>query len=91
MDDHVHLTRRERQIMDALHRTGRAGVAEIGETLGERASYNSIRVTLSTIIPYRIERAPAELLPAMPPMVARLEVDTSTGKKSPCGERRSFR
>ena len=40
-------------------------------------------MTLSLIMPYRIDLPPAELLPVMPPMVALLEVDTSTGNQSP--------
>ena len=36
--------------------------------------------TFARIVPYRIERAPQLLLPAMPPIVARLLVETSTGK-----------
>ena len=35
------------------------------------------------MIPYLMERAPAELLPVMPPIVAQLEVETSTGKYQP--------
>merc|ERR1711991_499150 len=38
----------------------------------------------------RIDQAPAELLPTIPPIVARLEVDTSTGKNSPCGFKNRF-
>ena len=41
--------------------------------------------TLSLIIPYRIDRPPAELLPAIPPMVALLDVETSTGNQRPNG------
>src|SRR5664279_5251146 len=33
----------------------------------------------------RIERPPQELFPAMPPMVAREEVEMSTGNHRPCG------
>ncbi len=40
-------------------------------------------VTLCTMLPYRMERAPDELLAVMPPMVARSAVDGSTGKNSP--------
>ena len=35
------------------------------------------------MIPYLIERVPAELLPVIPPMVALAEVETSTGKDQP--------
>ena len=37
-----------------------------------------------------MEREPHELLPAMPPMVARLAGETSTGKKSPLGFSQAF-
>ena len=43
----------------------------------------SMAVTLSDILPKRRERAPEELLPAMPPKVQRLAVEGSTGKKRP--------
>ena len=36
-------------------------------------------------MPYLIDRPPAELLPAMPPMVALLDVETSTGNQRPKG------
>ena len=39
------------------------------------------------VLPYRIERAPAELLPIIPPMVARLLVDVSGPNRKPCGRR----
>ena len=42
------------------------------------------------MIPYLIERAPAELLPVMPPMVAQFEVETSMGKYHPVGLSRLF-
>jgi hypothetical protein len=41
--------------------------------------------TLSAISPYRIDFDPQELLPAMPPMVQRAQVDGSTGKNIPPG------
>jgi len=43
------LAKRERQIVDALHRLGEAGVAEVVEALGEEATYDSVRVTLSIL------------------------------------------
>ena len=39
------------------------------------------------MVPYLIDRAPQELLPAIPPIVARLPVDTSIGNQSPWGRR----
>jgi hypothetical protein len=38
-----------------------------------------------------MEREPQLLLPVMPPMVARLAGDTSTGKNRPCGRSQAFR
>jgi hypothetical protein len=43
----------------------------------------SIDRTFERINPYRMDRAPQLLFPVMPPMVARLAVDTSTGKNKP--------
>jgi predicted transcriptional regulator len=43
------LSRRERQIMDALHNLGRAGVAEVLALLPHGASYDSVRVTLGIL------------------------------------------
>jgi predicted transcriptional regulator len=42
---HIDLSRRERQIMDVVHRRGRATVAEIQEEIGD-ASYSAIRSAL---------------------------------------------
>jgi len=36
------------------------------------------------MVPYLRDRPPQELLPAMPPMVAREAVETSTGNHRPC-------
>ena len=41
--------------------------------------------TLSRISPYLMDREPQELFAAIPPMVAREAVETSTGNHSPCG------
>jgi BlaI family transcriptional regulator, penicillinase repressor len=43
------LSRRERQIMEALYRLGEATVAEVVELLPEDASYHSVRVTLGLL------------------------------------------
>ena len=43
------LTRREREIMDALYRVGEGGAAEIADQLGELSAYDSIRVTLGVL------------------------------------------
>jgi hypothetical protein len=47
--------------------------------------------TLSLILPKRSERAPQELLPAMPPMVQRVAVEGSTGKNQPSAFTRVLR
>jgi BlaI family transcriptional regulator, penicillinase repressor len=43
------LSRRERQIMEALYRLGEAMVAEVVEQLPEEVSYDSVRVTLGLL------------------------------------------
>ena len=43
----------------------------------------SIFNTLSRIIPYLIDLPPQLLLPVIPPIVALLDVETSTGKNKP--------
>ena len=43
---HAELSRRERQIMDVLHRRGRATVAEIQSEMPDEASYSAIRSAL---------------------------------------------
>ncbi len=48
-DPSAPLSRRERQIMDALHRLRRASVAEVRQAIPDAPSYNSIRVTLSIL------------------------------------------
>lgn len=40
------LSRRERQIMDVLHRVGRATAAEVQEALPEAPSYSAVRALL---------------------------------------------
>jgi BlaI family penicillinase repressor len=46
---HTGLTRRERQIMDALYRLGRATAAEIMEALPGAGSYSTIRTQLRVL------------------------------------------
>lgn len=43
------LSMRERQIMDIVHRLGRATVAEVHERMPDAASYNSVRITMSVL------------------------------------------
>src|SRR5712691_9534465 len=43
---HLHLSRRERQIMDVLYRKGSATAAEVLENLPDPPSYSSVRALL---------------------------------------------
>jgi len=43
---HNQLGRRERQIMDAIYRLGRASVAEVRESLSDPPSYSAVRAML---------------------------------------------
>src|SRR4029434_7736780 len=45
-DTHVHLSRRERQIMDVLYSRGRATVAEMLEQIPDPPSYSAVRAML---------------------------------------------
>ena len=45
-NSHVHLTRRERQIMDVLYRLGEATVAKVLENLPDPPSYSAVRAML---------------------------------------------
>jgi BlaI family transcriptional regulator, penicillinase repressor len=46
---HLHLSRRERQIMDALYRRGYATAAEVHQDLPNRPSYSAVRAMLRTL------------------------------------------
>ncbi len=46
MSAEIHLSRRERQIMDALHRRGRATAAEVQAALPDPPSYSAVRALL---------------------------------------------
>jgi BlaI family penicillinase repressor len=48
-DDGVHLSRRERQIMDHLFRVGRATAADVLEGMPEPPSYSAVRAMLRTL------------------------------------------
>lgn len=43
---HLHLSRRERQIMDILYRRGRASASEVHQALPEPPSYSAVRALL---------------------------------------------
>src|SRR4051794_9763850 len=46
---HLHLSRRERQIMDVLYRRGPASAAEVLESLPEPPSYSAVRALLRVL------------------------------------------
>ena len=48
-DDAVHLSRRERQIMDHLFRVGRATAADVLDGMPEPPSYSAVRAMLRTL------------------------------------------
>ncbi len=45
-EPHVHLTRRERQIMDAVYALGRASVSDVLERLPDAPSYSAVRAMM---------------------------------------------
>ena len=46
---HLHLSRRESQIMDVLYRLGEAAVADVVGRMPDEPSYNTVRVTLGVL------------------------------------------
>jgi BlaI family transcriptional regulator, penicillinase repressor len=48
-DEGIHLSRRERQIMDFLFRVGRASAAEVLEGIPDPPSYSAVRAMLRTL------------------------------------------
>lgn len=50
MDDHVHLTRRERQIMDVLYERGEASVGEVHRVLPDAPSYSAVRALMRKLL-----------------------------------------
>ena len=67
----------------ALSNSCRSGPRTPNIKFRPSASRASIDKTLSRIVPYRIDLAPQELFPTIPPIVAWLDVDMSTGNQSP--------
>ncbi len=49
-DDHIHLTRRERQIVDVLYERGEASVGEVHRALPEAPSYSAVRALLKKLL-----------------------------------------
>ena len=76
MSTDVHLSRRERQIMDALHQRGRATAAEVQAALPEAPSYSAVRALLRILeekghIKHRREGARYVYLPRRSRIAAR--------------------
>ncbi len=46
---HLHLSRRESQIMDVLFRLGEASVSDVVKGMPDEPSYNTVRVTLGIL------------------------------------------
>ena len=46
---HLHLSRRESQIMDAIYHLGEASVAEVVDQMPDRPGYNTVRNTMAIL------------------------------------------
>src|SRR5690606_41934145 len=46
---HLHLSRRESQIMDAIYQLGEASVAEVVERMPDQPGYNTVRNTMAIL------------------------------------------
>ncbi|MYA17951.1 MAG: BlaI/MecI/CopY family transcriptional regulator [Gammaproteobacteria bacterium] len=76
MDDHVHLTRRERQIMDVLYERGEASVGEVHGALPDAPSYSAVRALMRKLLDkghasYRAEGTRYVYRPVLAPTRAR--------------------
>ncbi|NOT59438.1 MAG: BlaI/MecI/CopY family transcriptional regulator [Acidobacteria bacterium] len=70
------LSRRERQIMDVLHRTGKATAAEVLEALPNAPSYSAVRALLRVMeekgyVQHETDGAKYVYLPTLAPAKAR--------------------
>ena len=73
---HFDLSRRERQIMDVIHRRGRATVGEVQQELGGEATYSAIRSAMrllreKEVIRHEHDGKKYVYLPVMPRNQAR--------------------
>ena len=48
--DHIHLSRRERQIIDALYSLGESSVADVQARLPGEPAYSTVRAQLGTLV-----------------------------------------
>ena len=76
MSKHSQLTRRERQIMDSLHRRGRATAADVMADLTGEPSYSTVRTQLRVLeekghVRHEEEGLKYVYLPAVPRHAAR--------------------
>lgn len=46
---HLHLSRRESQVMDAIYQLGEASVAEVVERMPDQPGYNTVRNTMAIL------------------------------------------
>src|SRR3954447_24329519 len=72
----AHLSRRERQIMDILYRTGRATAAEVQEQMAEAPGYSAVRALLRVLedkghIKHEQQGLTYVYLPTVSPQAAR--------------------
>ncbi len=72
----IHLSRRERQIMEILFRRGRATAAQVREDMADRPSYSAVRAQLRTLeekghVRHRAEDLRYVYMPTAPPSQAR--------------------
>jgi len=75
MNEELHLSRRERQIMDVLHAKGSAAVAEIRAALSDPPSYSAVRALLGILetkghLRHRQEGARYVYMPSVSPEAA---------------------
>jgi predicted transcriptional regulator len=73
---HEHLSRRERQIMDIIHRLGKATASEVLGALPDPPSYSAVRATLNILVAkkqaiHRQDGPRYVYLPAIPADTAR--------------------
>ena len=71
----LQLSRRERQIMDILYRSGKATAAEVLEALPDAPSYSAVRALLKTFFDNSAEQAVAALLAIKGEKMSEAELD----------------
>ena len=46
---HIHLSRRESQIMDIIYQLGEASVSDVVDRIADKPAYNAVRITLGIL------------------------------------------